>query len=322
MRLALDPLVTALGDRLPVALVARAFALAAGDACVALCMHRVGVPAPDDRADMTCRPETLDAVVDALLATRPRARAPWLTVTFDDGYLDAVEYVRSRAPRYPGVEWLLFVCPEKAERGAGFRWDVPGWPAERAKDAVDVEQENARPELLAAGRAPATRVATVEELRALRALPNVTLGNHTNTHALQTRLAPEQARAEYARSVAAFERLFGPHRQFAYPFGTPHHEVGEAHVRLLWTFGDFDVWTTERRPYAAAERAAGAPLPRFSPRGSWGAGAIVAWMAVHALRWRLARHRGRFGPALVRRGAAPASAAPPSRARGTVAERA
>ena len=29
-----------------------------------------------------------------------------------------------RAPRWPEVEWLYFVCPQKTERRVGFRWDL------------------------------------------------------------------------------------------------------------------------------------------------------------------------------------------------------
>ena len=312
--MSIDQIVLTLGDRLPLAVARRLFGLAVGDARVALCMHRVGVyDGPSGESHLTCAPETLDAIVDALLRARPDARDRWLAVTFDDGYADAVDYVRTRAPRYPGVEWVLFVCPEKAERQAGFRWDVAGAPAADAKAPVDLDAENARPELLAAGRAARSRVATVPELHAAASLPNVTLGNHTNTHALQTGLTRAQAAAEYARSTADFERLFGPQRQFAYPFGTPHHEVTEEHVRLLWTHGDFDVWTTERRPYRAAERTAGAPLPRFSPEGRWGASAIVTWIAAHALRYRLRPGSAAFPPSFVRSSAAAGAADAPRR---------
>lgn len=299
--MSVDEIVVAIGARVPLGLAARLFGIAAGDLRVALCMHRIGVDdGPADGPHMTCRPETLDAIVAALLRTRPSTGTPWLTVCFDDGYLDAVEYVRSRAPRHPDVEWVVFACPEKAERQAGFRWDVPGAAPDAAKQPMDIDAENSRPELLAAGRSPRTRVATVAELRSLLALPNVVVGNHTNTHALQTGLSRAQAEREYERSVADFERLFGPQRQFAFPFGTPHHEITEEHVRLVWAHGTFDVWTTERRPYAAGERSRGAPVPRFSPDGRWSASSIVLWIAAHALRFRLQPGSASFAPALVR----------------------
>ena len=306
-----DRLVTRIGDRLPLSVCARIFAAAVGQARVALCMHRIGIHGgPPGQPHVTCRPETLDALIRALLASRPSAAEPWLTVSFDDGYLDAVDYVRSRAREFPTVEWLLFVCPEKAEKGAGYRWDVPGAPPGWAKDAMDPATENRRAELLAAGRHDGSRVATVSEVRDVLATDDASAGNHTNAHALQVRLSREQAAGEYSRSTADFERLFGPQRHFAFPFGTPHHEVTREHLELLWRRGEFHVWTTERRPYTREERTAGAPLPRFSPDGRWGAGGIALWIAAHALLWRTGLRPGAFDPTFVRgRAAADAPAA-------------
>ena len=318
-----DRLVTLVGDRLPLPLCARLLGAALGDARVALCMHRIGefTGAPGE-PHVTCRAATLDALVGALLATRPATAAPWLTVSFDDGYLDAVEYVRSRAPRFPTVEWLLFVCPEKAERGAGYRWDVPGAPRGWAKDAIDPATENDRADLLAAGRDERSRVASVAEVRAALIDGIASAGNHTNAHALQTRLSGPQASGDYARSTSDFERLFGPQRHFAFPFGTPHHEVTSEHVERVRSLGDFHVWTTERRPYTRAERAAGAPLPRFSPDGRWGASGIALWMAAHALLWRTGLRRAAFRPASVRAsGDADAPAASASTAGASAAAR-
>ena len=36
----------------------------------------------------------------------------------------AADYVLSRAPLFPGIEWLYFVCPEKTEHRTGFDWDA------------------------------------------------------------------------------------------------------------------------------------------------------------------------------------------------------
>lgn len=321
MAIAFDQIIVAVGDMIPLTLAARAVSATVGDARLALCMHRVGeYDGSRVRADVTCPADTLDAIVTALLDTRSAKREPWLTVTFDDGYLDAVEYVRSRAPRFPSVEWIVFVCPEKAELGAGFRWDVPGASAGAARGAMNPDTENHCPQLRAAGQASDTRVATTMELRRLLAIPNAALGNHTNTHALQVRLSSVQADAEYARSIADFERLFGPQRHFAYPFGTPQHEVTEQHVRLLWTHGDFDVWTTEPRPYTSAERARGAPLPRYSPSGRWSASGVMLWIAAHALRRRLRPRRATFGPELVRRRAGDDASAGPYPTRSATTE--
>lgn|GEM_PF-783005 len=300
MKISLNHIMVAIGAKLPLRLSARIFRWAVGNAHVAICLHRVGNRSvASGSSQLHSDADQLDRLIRTLVDTR-RTGAPWLTLAFDDGYLDAIEYVRTRAPIFPSVEWMVFVCPEKAEREAGFRWDVAGATQVTIEQAMQCETENARPELLAAGRAAESRIASVQAACALATLPNVTLGNHTNTHALQTRLLPSESNAEYARSIADFIRLLGPHRQFAFPFGTPHYEVTKDHVRQLWKHGVFDVWTTENRTYSVAERDAGAPLPRFSPDGRWSPGSIIFWMAAHSFRQRWLRRPPAFGVGFVR----------------------
>src|SRR5205085_7432298 len=112
-----------------------------------------------------------------------------LIVSFDDGYRDAAGYVLSRAPLFPQVEWIYFICPEKTERGAGFEWD-------------------AAPDL-----------APIEQCREIQRLPNCALGNHTNSH--QRPVLQEDFAAEIEQSRRDFERLFGPQLHFAVPYGVP-----------------------------------------------------------------------------------------------------
>ncbi|MHB8878031.1 MAG: polysaccharide deacetylase family protein [Myxococcaceae bacterium] len=269
-----------------------------GRRAIALCLHRVSEERrPSDfQPELTIDPLELDRLIGLLLSAG-REAAGWLTVTFDDGYEDAARYVKTRAARFPGVEFLVFVCPEKSERRAGFRWDLvetralAGAPLAVAKEAfdlpLDVEGENGRDELLALGGTAAFRLADLGLLNELRALPNVALGNHTNCHFKQTELTPAQSALEYQRSRADFERLFGLQRQFAFPFGTPRHEFDGGHVAQLRAQGPFLIWTTEPRPYRPSERRPGAVLPRFPVRGHWGHRGIAAWIAARALISRL-----------------------------------
>ena len=123
--------------------------------------------------------------------------------------------------------------------------------------------------------------------RELKRLPNVTLGNHSNVHHRPVLLTDAQARAEYAASVRDFERLFGPCKHFAFPYGVPGIDFGRRDVALLRSLGSFLVWSTEPRPFGAHERLPGAVLPRFAVDGTRTWKQTALQIAVHALRTRL-----------------------------------
>lgn len=296
-----DALLARLGSRIPEARLRPLLRAWLRDWRVALCLHRVAEArrASDLEPQLTITPQTLDALLELLLSARPDDER-WLSVAFDDGYADAARYVESRAERFAQVEFLFFVCPEKSERQAGFRWDL----AERraaagdaaARDAMsdpfEPGAENERPDLRELGRRPEFALADPDALRALGRLPNVTLGNHTDGHQQATRLPLAQVREEYRRSHASFERLFGPQTQFAFPFGTPGEDFDERHVAALRELGDFLIWSTESRPYAASERRPGAVLPRYAVDGTWSPASIAFWIAARAAlhRVRGSRH--------------------------------
>jgi peptidoglycan/xylan/chitin deacetylase (PgdA/CDA1 family) len=292
MGFGLDRKVAPLGNAMPAGLVRAWVGAALGDLRLAVVFHRVKPPRKEEWAQGMSAPEAdVDGVVELLLASRPAAREPWLTVTFDDGYAEAVGWVASRAPRFPAAEFVCFVCPEKAERGAGYRWDLAEMAtrdgldrqgaAEIESAPLDVERENDREDLRRVGRHPEFRVASVEELGALSSLPNVTLGCHSNCHVPLSTLTREQAGLELRRSKETFERLFGPMRHFAFPFGDGFY--GAEHVRMLRELGSFHLWGTGQRPHAAAERRPGAVTPRISTDGRCGLRGTAAAIAVRAL---------------------------------------
>ncbi len=229
--------------------------LVLGDLRVALCLHRVRLRATAQT--LSIAPDQLDRLIELLRASRALQDTPWLTVSFDDGYDDAAAYVASRAPMYSDVEWLLFVCPERSEKGIAFSWD------ERQGELT-----------------------SVSTLQRLAQMPNVALGNHTNSHHKQTALSRREAEVEYQRSFERFSRLFGPQHHFAFPFGTPEHEFTAMHVGALRRISDWTLWSTERRPHAASERKPGAVLPRFPINGAWSYKQIALWMCVLTLRFR------------------------------------
>lgn len=253
----IESVLRATADRLGPRTLQMILRVALGDLRLALCLHRVGEAA----LEWTMPPAELDQLIELLVGSRSRKSEPWLTLTFDDGYADAVEYVHSRAGRYPQIEWLVFPCPMRAERRQAFHWDT-GKPCQ---------------------------LATVQALNALKRLPNVTLGNHTNSHSVQTLLNPTEAEEEYVSSAADFRRLFGESPlHFAFPFGTPQHEFEARHVELLRRLCPTTIiWSTERRPFRGEERRPGAVLPRFSIDSTWSYRQIALWICAHSVRFRL-----------------------------------
>jgi peptidoglycan/xylan/chitin deacetylase (PgdA/CDA1 family) len=208
---------------------------------------------------MSCPEGEIDALIELLLDAGDRDRR-WLTIAFDDGYRDAAEYLRARARRYPEVEWLFFVCPRKVELRAGFVWDL----AERRGQPGLVD---------------------IEVCHELAGLPNVAMGNHTNGHHRASSLTVETLRREYNDSARDFERLFGPQRHFAFPFGTPGRDVSEEAVELAREAAPNAVlWSTEARGFDPQERGPGAVLPRFAAKGTWGFRATALRIA-RRVRW-------------------------------------
>ena len=258
-----------------------AFRRALGGRRLALCFHRVA----DRRRDgellpkLTMAAPEIDALIGFLLHAAGR-RDRWLTVSFDDGYRDSAGYVLDRAPRWPQVEWLYFVCPEKTERLVGFRWDLaevlrreqPSLDRDSILFApVDPGAENLRQDLRRLAARPEFALAELQECLRIQRLPNAALGNHSNAHQRAVLLTPEQFRADLDGSMSDFGRLFGPPRHFAFPFGVPEADFGASHVAAVRAHGPVEIWSTEPRPYHPRERESLAVLPRFAVDGtrSW-----------------------------------------------------
>ncbi len=272
---------------------------------VSLCLHRVGpARASDWQPGLTLEASALDELLELLLTRRPGSAANWLSLSFDDGYRDAADYIRSRAPRFPAVEFFFFVCPRKIERRVGFRWDLvekrllAGTSRDEAVALLDEPHstvtEHQRAELRSLADAAPFQLASVEELGALVTFPNVKLGNHSNLHASPNKLPDEEVTRDYRESKEDFERLFGQQQHFAFPFGTPQHHFQQRHVDVLRSLGDFAIWTTEARPYRLTERRPGAVLPRFPINGQRTPAELAGWIAARATAFRLAGTRHHF----------------------------
>ena len=264
---------------------------------LAVCVHRVG-PTAGRRCNPAPEMTIAEARIDRLLElVRGAGREDSLSLTFDDGYADSVAYVERRARAYPGVQWLVFVCPEKLTQRSGFRWDhyellrrrnlpTPPFGVFMAQD-LDVHRENHRHDLREVARQPEFALATVEACKRLSTLSNVSLGGHTNTHFNLCLLSTQAAETELRESTLAFESAFGqPLHHFSFPFGTPGEHFTEAHVAYLQSLRKLTLWSTHQRPFAPDDRGRGAVLPRFAFRGAWSGEAMLVWMTLHALRAR------------------------------------
>lgn len=256
-----------------------------------LCLHRIAArPRPTDwQPGLSMPGPELDALIELLLTSRPGPKRDWLRITFDDGYRDAGEYLRTRAPRFPEVQFDFFICPEKTITRAGFRWDLV---EQRDRELTlldtpaDVEAENRRPELRALAEHPDYALCTIDELRELARIPNVTLGNHTSLHLSSAKFPDEVIKADFERSTAAFTKHFGAPQQFAFPYGTPRHHFAQRHVDWLRALGSFPIWTTEARPYRLDELRPGGVLPRFPVDGRLDAQSLAGWIAARSFAFR------------------------------------
>lgn len=288
---------------LPTSLLLSLFGRAVSGLRIALCLHRVAERRrPTELMPITtASPSELDKFLHLVRCARG-SEPMGLAMTFDDGYQDAWEYVRTRAPRHLDVEWLFFICPEKTLERIGFRWDVcevhhygsesSHRVASFLNEAPDVDAENRREDLRRIAAHPAFRLATREQCLELLALPNVQLGNHSNSHLSPVALSVEDLRRDVRRATSLFQEHFGPQRHFAFPFGTPGVFVRSEQVQAVHDVTNAVQWSTEGRPYAPEERAPGALLPRFPIDGTKPARTWMLEIALHALRYRMRRAAG------------------------------
>lgn len=242
------------------------------------------------------------AVPDRLSSNR-RAR-PFAVLTFDDGYRDNVEYAWPIFKQC-GIPWTIFVTTEFAE-GRGHLWWVELEQAIARLDRVVISRNGEVLSLpsrtldekqaafhaiyrqLRAG--PIERLRTVtadlasqagiisnclaaefclswDELQDLAREPDVTIGAHTLSHPVLTKLHTTAAVREIAESKALLERQLGrPVRHFAYPFGD-RISAGEREFRLVRDSG-FATAVTSRPGHLFSDHADYLnALPRVSING-------------------------------------------------------
>lgn len=301
-------------------LIAKIYGLCLGKQDLALCLHRVC------ETRRTTDPYPANTIEKAkllhmlsLVSAFHRQGPSRLTLSFDDGYADAVEFVRTEAPRYPQIEWIVFICPIKSEKRIGFRWDRFELAQHGDQDAVlrrvksqmdpgsfppsiqgeslyqhinkglDPGLDAIDPSLRIFPDLDPFRLSSLAELKALLEIPAVRLGNHSNTHLRLSTLSDSQANREIQDSLAAMQRLFAPTQDFAIPFGTPARDYLPPHIELLRRNGVRSIWTTYSAPFWPRESRAGAVLPRFVIIGTWSYKRILLYIALTSFAHRYRR---------------------------------
>ena len=290
-----DPTVRRVAPLLPSALLHRWVRWALDGREAALCLHRVGGMiggVGEDPTGLTIPSHVLDDLLNRV--RRIDRHREWLTLTFDDGYPDALDYVATRAIDFPTVGWRLFICPAKALSRSGFRWDGGLEPvAELPATMGELRSENGRAELLAAGANETTALATPTAIRALMADQAGIVGNHSNCHLPFAKLPSAIAEHELNESVDRFLTEFGRCDSFAFPFGSPGVHWFPEHAKTLSDRGVKEIWSVQSRTFTADERGTGQVLPRFPIHGHDDAHAILALIAARATVERIQRRGAR-----------------------------
>ena len=261
---------------------------------VALCLHRVGKTRNLNTAlpDLIICEEKLDKLLRNLAVAfelRDQSK-PVLTVTFDDGYFDAYNFIFSRAKQYPQFNWIFFICPQKLLKRAGFRWDLYA----RTFNGEDLDNfcfnnqniktENDRSDLKEVCASDIFSLASVADCRALIENPNVFLGNHTNCHFRTSCLSCDEARLEISESFADFAMLFGNCDHFAFPIGTPVKDFSKRDVDLVREVFTGKIWSLEQNISSRSHDGTWGTFPRIGINGRLSLRAILFKIAFFCVR--------------------------------------
>ncbi len=257
--------------------------------------------------------------------TRP-AR-PFVLFTFDDGYRDNLTLAYPVFERH-GVPFTIHVTTGLPDRTAVLWWYLLEDLIERGETiALELDGQTHRFETDTPAAAAQTRAAlrprlkyaspsefarlverlfrargldplaptdalalTWDEIRRLDADPLVTIGAHTCSHRVLSRLDEAEARAEIGEAKRILEaRLGHVVTHFAYPYGA-RREAGRREARLVAECGFETALTTRYGNLFAAHAAAPLALPRYD-LGHCPAPACLDLIASGALALRVNRLR-------------------------------
>lgn len=229
--------------------------------------------------DFTRRHKTpIISLPEALEDLARKRRAPSLVLTFDDGYEDnySAAFPLFRAE---GIPFTIFVTTGLVDQTAPLWWDAlerleanpqadlpDRGTGDRIKKMPPAEQRAALHTVLRqAGlsqTAPYQRALKWPQLREMSRSGLLTVGAHTVTHPMLSRLDDEDVTRELKLSKERLEEeLALPVRYLAYPYGQPH-EVGESAPRIAEQLGYAAAFTTDARPLRTSDHQSLYQLPR------------------------------------------------------------
>jgi len=235
--------------------------------------------------------EAVDRLAQGTLPSRP------LSITFDDGYADNCTVALPILKRL-GVPATYFIAAgyidggrmwndtviESVRRHRGARLDLTrlGWGTHvtdstaarrrsidqlilQLKHLPPIERERAADDIAetVGVELPRDLMMTSGQVREL-SRAGMTIGGHTVSHPILSRVSDDQARREIAEGKARLEAMIGePIELFAYPNGKPDVDYKPIHVQMARASGFKAALTTA--PGAARAGDDLHQLPRFTP---------------------------------------------------------
>jgi peptidoglycan/xylan/chitin deacetylase (PgdA/CDA1 family) len=230
--------------------------------------------------------------------------APFVALTFDDGYRDNVEHALPILTRH-GCPWAIFVATDYAS-GTGQLWWLELEEVLRRLDRIHIEVDGERREVRASSpdekarafqsvywelrKGPEERLREViagwcseaglvssdlvrslclgwNEIRSLSQQPGVTIGAHTLSHPMLAKHDEPSARHEMLESRRRIEAELGmPVQHFAYPVGDPG-SAGPREFNIAAEAGFATAVTTRPGHVFAEHRDHLTALPRVSVNG-------------------------------------------------------
>jgi peptidoglycan/xylan/chitin deacetylase (PgdA/CDA1 family) len=213
----------------------------------------------------TCHPINLDQWKASLNGGQPLPPRPIL-MTFDDGYRTFLTLAQPILQEY-GIPAVLFVCSEPVEKQELLWYDAAARSFGEAKveSLADLpygewhETCTKLPKSIA-NHDPHAPL-TVQEIKALAAMPGIEIGGHTVSHARLAKASRNEQFQEVLRNKRSLEEWIGRTvRSFAYPNGLPGKDYNSDSVSVVKEAG-YELAFTTAQGYANAEQQL--EIPRF-----------------------------------------------------------
>ncbi len=285
---------------LPESMLGFVYKLLVGKESISLCLHRV----TRQRSKFNPYPPTtieeskLDKIIEHSLPIHKKTGS-YFTLSFDDGYKDALEYYLKNKQQYSGAEWQFYICPIKSKVRSGFTWDFYEKSCEEGAlhedfshflKKIQAMNDNQRESLLKdLGNDSRFLLAQPYEWKQISQDQNVILGNHSNFHLSFADLNEKNMLHEIEESIRDFNDLFGETQHFAFPYGTPYIRFTKRNVQALREKSNYIIWSTAEYSYQKKERSLGNVMPRIVVDGTLEWQEVFMYIAVRSTITRVIR---------------------------------